>query len=155
MGIKGWIFTGLALAVGAAYVLGKLMKEDESAKKVERIIRDVDNKDDKKEEEGDSVEKMSNELTEAMKDLELDKDSSDEWLGTTFANADENLIEVAIKDQDFTQMYNLFEQRYNPYPVQMSRATAFAEAKAEGFISEELFEKAREFFGDLWSYVGD
>ncbi len=37
----------------------------------------------------------------------------------------------------------------------VSRATLFNRAVEEGLISEELRDDAREYYGELWTYVGD
>lgn len=56
---------------------------------------------------------------------------------------------------DFNQMYWEFETKYNPYPVQMSRAEAFTHALNDGLIDEDTYRYAAEYFGKLWNYVGD
>ena len=56
---------------------------------------------------------------------------------------------------DFGAMYREFEQKYNPYPVQMARDDAFGHALADGLIDEDTYRKARKYFGSLWNYVGD
>ena len=58
-------------------------------------------------------------------------------------------------EKDFDEMYYEFENRYNPHPVQMSRCEAFSEALGDGLISTETYRAARDFFGNLWHYVGD
>lgn len=55
----------------------------------------------------------------------------------------------------FNELYYEFERKYNPYPVQMSRADAFGHALRDGLITEDLFWKARDYYGELWFYVGD
>lgn len=56
---------------------------------------------------------------------------------------------------NFDQLYAEFERKYNPYPVQMSRAEAFSRALHDGLITNEQFNVARHYFGNLWHYVGD
>lgn len=56
---------------------------------------------------------------------------------------------------DFTKMYNEFENKYNKYPVQMSRAEAFGNAFHDGLIDEKTYNDAREYYKNLWNYVGD
>ena len=56
---------------------------------------------------------------------------------------------------DFDEMYEEFEGRYNPYPVQMSRAEAFRKALDNGAIDKETYLAARRYYGNLWFYVGD
>lgn len=56
---------------------------------------------------------------------------------------------------EIQDMYNEFERKYNPYPVQMSRADAFSHALKDGLIDDETYKKAREYYGNLWFYVGD
>lgn len=56
---------------------------------------------------------------------------------------------------NFNQMYWDFEKKYNNLPVDMSRSEAFSKAKADGLIDEKTFMEARQYFGNLWFYVGD
>lgn len=56
---------------------------------------------------------------------------------------------------DFDKMYLDFENRFNPYPVQMSRAEAFRCALNNRLITKSEYQQAREYFGELWFYVGD
>ena len=56
---------------------------------------------------------------------------------------------------DINEMYKEFEKKYNPYPVQMSRYSAFNCALKDGLIDKEIFDKARKYYGELWTYVGD
>lgn len=56
---------------------------------------------------------------------------------------------------DFNKMYAEFENKYNPYPVDMSRAEAFSKALNDELISEETYQAARKYYGPLWFYVGD
>lgn len=58
-------------------------------------------------------------------------------------------------EHDFNEMYLKFERMYNKYPVQMSRAEAFGNALKDGLIDEDTYQKAHEYFGNLWCYVGD
>lgn len=57
--------------------------------------------------------------------------------------------------KDFSKMYNEFEKKYNPYPIQMSREEAFRNAWQDGLIDKETYNEAREYYGNLWNYVGD
>lgn len=57
--------------------------------------------------------------------------------------------------EKFRKMYAEFEAKYNPYPVQMSRAEAFGNAYRDGLIDDETYKAAREHYGNLWFYVGD
>lgn len=56
---------------------------------------------------------------------------------------------------EWSELYNKFERKYNPYPVQMSRAEAFGNARRDGLITDEEYKEAREFYGNLWNYTGD
>lgn len=56
---------------------------------------------------------------------------------------------------EYRDKYNEFEKKYNPYPVQMSRAEAFGKALRDGLITEEEYGQAREYAGNLWFYTGD
>lgn len=55
----------------------------------------------------------------------------------------------------FNEMYREFEEKYNPYPVQMSRCEAFRHACDDGIITEEVYHMAAKYYGELWHYVGD
>ena len=55
----------------------------------------------------------------------------------------------------YSEMYKEFEKKYNPYPVQMSRAEAFLKALNDKLITEEEYNEARKHYGELWFYVGD
>lgn len=56
---------------------------------------------------------------------------------------------------DFNEMYSIFEAKYNPYPVQMSRCEAFTLALRDGLIDEDTWQMAARHYGELWHYVGD
>ena len=56
---------------------------------------------------------------------------------------------------DYDELYDEFEKMYNPYPVQMSRCEAFKNALHDGYITEEQYKEARDYFGNLWNYTGD
>lgn len=57
--------------------------------------------------------------------------------------------------KNFNEMYHEFENKYNPYPVQMSRAEAFGNARRDGLIDDETYKEAHDYYGSLWFYVGD
>lgn len=60
-----------------------------------------------------------------------------------------------MSEKTFSEMYYEFENKYNPYPVQMSRADAFDHALKDGLIDEATYQAARKYYGNLWFYVGD
>ena len=60
-----------------------------------------------------------------------------------------------LSSLDIHRMYQQFERKYNPYPVQMSRCDAFGHALEDGLITREEYEYIRTFYGSLWNYVGD
>lgn len=60
-----------------------------------------------------------------------------------------------MERKDFNKMYLEFERKYNPYPVQMGRYEAFGNALKDGLIDKETYDQARDYYGDLWHYVGD
>lgn len=62
---------------------------------------------------------------------------------------------MANTSKNWRELYNKFEKMYNPYPVQMSRAEAFGNALRDGLITDEDYEGARKYYGNLWNYVGD
>lgn len=68
---------------------------------------------------------------------------------------DETYAAIKRGIPDFSKMYSEFETRYNPYPTQMSRAEAFGKAFHDGLIDEKTYNDAREYYKNLWNYVGD
>lgn len=58
-------------------------------------------------------------------------------------------------NKSFREMYKEFERKYNKYPVDMARSQAFLCALNDGIIDEQTYEQAKEYYGDLWNYVGD
>ena len=62
---------------------------------------------------------------------------------------------MAKTSREWSKLYNKFEGMYNPYPVQMSRAEAFGKAMGDGLITDEEYNEACEFYGNLWYYTGD
>ena len=58
-------------------------------------------------------------------------------------------------NKNFRKMYDEFERKYNPYPYQMSRQSAFAAALEDNLIDEDTYNEAREYYGNLWCYTGD
>lgn len=64
-------------------------------------------------------------------------------------------IEQAVKDNDYRTLYDIFERKYNPYPVQMGRYDAFGRALRDGLITKETYDAAAKYYGNLWHYVGD
>ena len=64
-------------------------------------------------------------------------------------------LRKAIKEKDFSTLYYIFEQMFNPYPCQMGRYEAFRLAVSYHLITEELETEARKYYGNLWHYVGD
>lgn len=60
-----------------------------------------------------------------------------------------------MRTTNFTKIYSDMEQKYHPYPTQMARNDAFGHALADGIIDKETYFAAREYYGNLWSYVGD
>ena len=67
----------------------------------------------------------------------------------------EKRIQQIMKETDFTSLYQHFEEKYNPYPVQMSREEAFAKALRDGLIEPEVYDAAKRYYKGLWNYVGD
>ncbi len=57
--------------------------------------------------------------------------------------------------KDYSKMYAEFEEKYNTYPIQMAAYDAFRHALSDKLIDEETYQEAREYFGNLWNYVGD
>lgn len=64
-------------------------------------------------------------------------------------------MEKIINEINFSSLYNEFERKFNPYPVQMARYEAFGKALSEGLIDEDTYYAAERYYGRLWNYVGD
>lgn len=56
---------------------------------------------------------------------------------------------------NLTKIYNDMKMKYHPYPTQMSRADAFGHALEDGIIDSGVYSAIREYYGNLWNYVGD
>ena len=173
MGIKGWLTVGAGLVISAVCVIRRLQEENRREAKVARIIREVDCKGEK-EEEPNTIDEMTDEIEQAFRDMDLNEEA-DAYAGAmNELKLNEKMVQEmrdlmeqhleeqtydairnAVSSKDFTQMYNLFEQRYNKYPVQMSRAEAFGKASDEGLITKDILAEAQTFYGNLWFYVGD
>lgn len=59
-----------------------------------------------------------------------------------------------MTEYDIRKLCNELEADYEDGGY-MSRATIFNRALREGKITEEIRDKAREYYGRLWTYVGD
>lgn len=57
--------------------------------------------------------------------------------------------------KDYNKMRWEFEEKYNPYPVDMAPYAAFGHALKDDLIDEDTYYEAEEYFGKLWDYVGD
>lgn len=55
---------------------------------------------------------------------------------------------------DISKLCHELEGEY-PDGGYVSRATIFNRALSEGKITEEVRDRAREYYGRLWNYVGD
>lgn len=62
---------------------------------------------------------------------------------------------VVVTTKDLNDLYCLFENKYNPYPIQMSREEAFRRALNDEWISKDTYDLAKRYYGNLWHYVGD
>lgn len=57
-------------------------------------------------------------------------------------------------DIDISKPYQKLEDEY-PDGGYVSRATIFNRALSEGKITKKVRDRAREYYGRLWNYVGD
>lgn len=55
---------------------------------------------------------------------------------------------------DVSKLYQKLEDEYSDGGY-VSRATIFNRALSEGKITKEVRDRAREYYGRLWNYVGD
>ncbi len=58
---------------------------------------------------------------------------------------------MAKARMEWNELYNKLESKYNPYPVQMSRAEGFDKARTEGLITDEEYREVRSIYGSLWN----
>lgn len=56
--------------------------------------------------------------------------------------------------KDISKLYQKLEGEY-PDGGYVSRATIFNRALSDGKITKEVRDRAREYYGSLWNYVGD
>ena len=59
-----------------------------------------------------------------------------------------------MTDMDIRNLCNKLEDFYSDGGY-VSRATLFNRALNEGKITEEVRDRAKEYYGKLWTYVGD
>ena len=207
MGIKARVVVGIGglVLTGIAAVLGLKKKEEQRYGKVQGIIANVDKKKPEKEEQPKSVEEMSSEVNEAIKDMDIVDDdvtkiadtmativqkiatennmTVDELLkygeneldkvrGLTMdelwkkqeefdkqkEKAEEEWkqeVEKAVENKNFSKLEDLFDQKYAGGPWHPSPASVFMAARNDGYITDDLMEKARKYYDRLWNYSGD
>lgn len=61
---------------------------------------------------------------------------------------------MSLTDKDIRELYNKLVNEYEDGDY-VSRAAVFNRAMRDGLISERTRDKAREYYGSLWNYVGD
>lgn len=59
-----------------------------------------------------------------------------------------------MTNRDISDLYNELENEYEDGGY-VSRAAIFNRAYQDGKVSKETVEEAREYYGTLWTYVGD
>lgn len=59
-----------------------------------------------------------------------------------------------INIRTIEDLYNTLKGNYEDGGY-VSRAAIFNRALNEGIITEDTYNKAREYYGSLWNYVGD
>lgn len=134
-------------------------KEDLRQEKLERIIREVDNKVEEQPMAA-TLEEMTVDVDQAIMDLGIDEDEVEEDSETEVKTKEkwENWkeeVQKAVEQKNWYKMENLFHQKYFPYPADTSAASLFGDALSDGVITEELYEEAEKHYGRLWNYVGD
>jgi len=67
----------------------------------------------------------------------------------------EQKIQKIISQTSFSSLYDEFERKYNPYPVQMAREAAFRHALLDHLIDADTYDAAKRYYAGLWNYVGD
>lgn len=79
-----------------------------------------------------------------------------------------SIDEIMQKQEEFEQkakdynsmpiprLYAEFDKIFdNHLPIEQAKSTLFGKALADGLITQETYEKAKEHYGKLWDYVGD
>ena len=56
---------------------------------------------------------------------------------------------------EYIKMYSMYSKKYAYAPIRMTACEAFGFALQNKEITEEQYQKAREFFGTLWNYSGE
>lgn len=59
-----------------------------------------------------------------------------------------------MTDMDIRKLYSKLEDSYSDGGY-VSRAALFNRALNEGKITAEVRDRAKEYYGKLWTYVGD
>ena len=57
--------------------------------------------------------------------------------------------------KEINDMKVILEEKYPIEANYGSRASLWGEGLRHGDVSEELYKRAREYYGRLWTYVGD
>ena len=64
-------------------------------------------------------------------------------------------VKKAVEQRNWSRLEDLFDEKYSPYPYHPAPSSVFGQARAEGVISDEIYDMAEEHFGRLWNYSGD
>lgn len=75
------------------------------------------------------------------------------FLRVVYTYFDERMVTI-MTDKEIRELCNKLEDSYSDGGY-VSIATLFNRALNEGKISVEVRDKAREYYGRLWNYVGD
>lgn len=59
-----------------------------------------------------------------------------------------------MSDKDVREMINILESLYLDGGY-VSRKTICSHALTDGIITQDEYNEVKEFYGSLWSYVGD
>ena len=97
MGIKGWIAGGVGVLTLIAVWLGVKKKEDEHYEKIQKLIRDVDQKEPEKKEELKTVEEITADVENAMAGMDTDGDDEVKLVQETF------VIEIGGQEVEVTK----------------------------------------------------
>lgn len=66
--------------------------------------------------------------------------------------------EIVLTEEDKELVRTAHKELSNLFPIEAnhcSRLSLFSTGRDSGLVSRELFKKAEQYYGKLWSYVGD
>lgn len=146
------------------------LSNDEFEKKFEEDLEKMNNQEEVIEAQGLKIQELEDELKSFDEEdyrqwknlrhvFHIEKDAFYNWLKEKREKEEKEKeieeVKQAIKEKDWSTVYNKAEGWYNKYPVQMSRSEVFTNLEKDEYITQEERTEAYNYFGSLWNYVGD